>query len=202
MKNWTSKGHLTELALELRAAGETEAAELQATDSHLQACPECRAREAEWRRLFHTLASLPALEPSASFDDRVMARVRVPAMAKAPAPWLVRWVRPVVLGIAASWAVVVIGGGAWLNRQLDVPAGALVARLFSQVGDLALAALIRLGTFLHLSGLADTWSRFIETVPGQSVALAAALMAVVSGLAIWTLYRVISYQPPEAEAHA
>ena len=206
MKKWTTEEHLSELALERRAAGEAEADELQAIDSHLQNCPVCQAFEAEWRELFGALASLPALEPSKSFDDAVMARVRVRAPAKQAVqtwlPSLARRLRPVAVGAAALWTSAVIVGVAWAQTWLDMPAGVLIAQLLVQAKQLALAAAIEIGAILHLSGLADFWAQLTETVPGPGIAGAVALMTVLSGLAIWTLYRVATYQPPRIDAHA
>jgi anti-sigma factor RsiW len=204
MKKWTIEEHLSELVLERRAAGEAEADELQATDSHLQKCPACRAFEAEWRELFVALASLPALEPSRSFDDAVMARVRAPARQaiRTWVPTLARRLRPVAVGAAALWTSAVIVGVAWAQTWLDIPAGVLIAQLLAQAKQLALAAAIKIGAILHISGLADFWTQLTETVPGPGIAVAVALMTVLSGLAIWTLYRVAGYQPPRIDAHA
>lgn len=206
MSNWTSEGHLSELALELWAADEAEAQELQAMDGHVQACPACQAREAEWRRLFQALASLQVAEPSPAFHGRVMARVRLPVGARAAAPhWLprlARSLRPVAVSAAAAWTVAVVGGAVWLQGQVNVPAGILFARFLNQAKELLLAALIKLGAILQLSGVADSWATVVETVPGPGVVVAAALVAVLSGLAIWTLYRVTGYQPPRVNAHA
>ena len=83
MKNWTKTGHLSEMALEAWAAGEAEAQALQAMDNHIQACSDCRVEAAEWRGVFLALSSLRGVEPSASFDDKVMEQVRVPAASPA-----------------------------------------------------------------------------------------------------------------------
>ncbi len=206
MKIWTSEGHLLELALELRAAGELPVHELQAIDSHLEGCPACRAEDARWRRLFHTLATLQAVEPSASFDEAVMARVRLPERAEtvvtARIPALVRRLRPVAVGAAALWSVAVVGGIAWLQSVVDVPSSVLVARLLNSARELLLAAVLKLGAILQLSGIADAWGELVDTVPGSGVVIAGALVTVLSGLAIWTLYRVTGHEPPEVSAHA
>jgi len=206
MKNWTSKGHLSELALELRAVGEAPPQEREAMEAHLAGCAACGAREAEWRALFAALASLREVEPSASFDARVMARVRSVADAQPVSAFgwrsLARRLRPVLIGAAASWAGAVVIGAAWLTSRVDVSAGVLLTKLLSGARNLLLAALIEVGTLLHTSGAVDLWNRLAETVPGPAaVVAAAALMTALSGLAVWTLYRVTG-QTSRIGAHA
>jgi hypothetical protein len=206
MTIWTFEGHLSELALEHRAADEVSANELQAIDSHIEGCAACRAEHARWRRLLHTLATLQAVEPSVSFDDGVMARVRLPEPAETVGagrlPSLLRRLRPVAAAAAAVWTVALVGGAAWLQQTVDVPGSMLLARLFSNARELLLTVVLKLGAILQLSGLADAWTELVETVPGSGVVIAGTLITVLSGLAIWTLYRVTGYEPPEANAHA
>ncbi len=208
MKIWFSEGHLTDMALERRAAGEAETRELQAIDSHLQTCPECQARQAEWREIFFALARLEPVEPSPAFDDRVMARVRQPAPVAASAPpwWqkLARRLRPVAVGATAAWGGVVAGGAGgaiWLVARVDVSATALFARFFDYSTQLAWAGVVKIAAFLELSGLADAWTTAAGVVPGPGVLSAVALMTAVSGLAVWTLYRVTGHQPSGMNAH-
>ncbi len=206
MQIWTIEGHLSELALELRAVDEVSAEALQAIDSHLEGCSACRAEHARWRRLFHTLATLQAVEPSPSLDEAVMARVRLPTAAEAEGsarvPALVRRLRPVAVAAAAVWTAALVGGVAWLQRVVDVPGSILLARLFTGARELLLAAVLKLGAILQLSGIADAWTGLVETVPGSGVVIAGFVITSLSGLAIWTLHRVTGYEPPEVNAHA
>lgn len=205
MKIWTSEGHLSELALEMWAAAEAEAHELRAIDGHLQACARCRAQAAEWRGLFLALSALRGAEPSPSFDERVMQRVRRPAAARTNPAWLpglARRLRPVAVAAAAAWTGLVIGGAVWLQSRLDASLTALLARLFSGAKALLLAAAIDLDAMLRLSGLLERWVDLSAGVPGLGVAGALALMTALCGLAIWTLYRVASYEPSKVDAHA
>ena len=206
MTTWTSRGHLSELALELWAANEAEAHDLQAIDSHLQACPVCRAQAAEWRGFFLTLASLRGVEPSRSFDDRVMRQVRFPAPKRAEVPALaVRLAHRaprIAAAVIGAWTLTVVGGAAWLQKTVDVPLALLLARFIEQMKGYLIGAAIDAVAYLHLSGLAEWWAEFSDSVPGLGVAGALALMTALSGLAIWTLYRVVGYQPPRVDAHA
>lgn len=206
MKTWTSNGHLSELALEMWAAGEAGAPELQKIRSHVQACPECRARTAEWRGLFLALSSLRGAEPTPSFDRRVLDRVRLPVPDEVDAPaWIAtiarRAPRIAAAGIGA-WLIALVFGAAWLRAQLDVPAGLLLARLAGSLRELLLASAIKLGVFLQVSGLTDWWTEFSDSVPGPGVATAVALVIALSGLAIWMLHRVTGHQTPRMNAHA
>jgi len=206
MKTWTSKGHLSELALELWAAHEAEAHDLQAIDSHLQACPACRAQAAEWRGFLLTLASLRGVEPSRSFDNRVMQQVRIPAPKRAEAPVLVvrlaHRAPRIAAAVIGAWTLSVVGGAAWLQKTVDVPLALLLARFVGQMKEYFIGVAIDVVAYLHLSGLAEWWSEFSNSIPGLGVAGALALMTALSGLAIWTLYRVVGYQPPRVDAHA
>ncbi len=204
MKNWTTEGHLTELALEQRAAGELAGADLQAVISHLQACQACRAREGQWRGMLLALTALRGAEPAPGFDTRVMARVRVPEAATTSSPLKPRTalrLRRLAVAATTLWTAGLAGGAAWLHFRLDVGAGELLARTLASVQELALAGAIKLGTLIQLSGLPDAASGMIQTVPGPVMVAALAGMTGLSGLAIWLLYRVTGYQPSRVNGH-
>jgi hypothetical protein len=206
MKNWNKTGHLTEMALEAWAAGEAEAHELQTMDGHIQACSDCRAEATEWQGLFLALSSLKGAEPSASFVQNVMEQVRLPAASSAQAQaWVHRVARKaprIAAAVVGAWCLTLIGAAAWIQKTVEVPPAMLTNRLFNYLGDWLVAATLKAAAFLHLSGLADSWTRVTDAVPGIGIAGAIVLMTVLCGLAIWTLYRVIGYQPPRVDAHA
>lgn len=206
MKNWTTNGHLSELALELWAVNEAEAHELPAIESHLATCPACRAKGAEWRGFLLTLASLRGVEPSGSFDDSVMQYVRIPAAKRAEAPGLLVRLAHRAPRIAAAaigaWALTLVGAAAWLQKTVDVPLALLLARFAEYARDRMILAAIDVVAYLHISGLAEWWSRFSESIPGTGFVGAVALMTALSIFAIWILYRVVGYQPPRVDAHA
>ncbi len=205
MENWTTEGHLTELALGQHAAGELAAADLQAVTSHLQGCQACRAREGEWRGIFLAVAALRGAEPSPGFDDRVMELVRVPVEAPTAAPGLmprtVRRLRRLAVAATTVWTAGLAGGAAWLHFRHEVGPGALLARLLASVQDVALAGAIKLGTLIELSGIPETAAGAIQAVPGAGLVAALAGMTALSGVAVWTLYRVTGYQPSRVNGH-
>jgi anti-sigma factor RsiW len=206
MKNWTTNGHLSELALELWATNEAEAHDLPAMDSHLANCPACRAKAAEWRGFLLTLASLRGVELSASFDESVMQRVRIPTPARAEAPGLlVRLAHRaprIAAAVIGAWALTLVGAAAWLQKTVDVPLALLLARFASYAREMLIAAAIDVVAYLHLSGLLNWWSGLDDSIPGAGLAGALALMTALSAFAIWILYRVVGYQPPRVDAHA
>ncbi len=171
----------------------------------MQSCQACRGRDAAWRGLFLALASLQGAEPSTGFDDRVMARVRLPDEARTATPSLmprtIRRLRRIAVAAAAVWTAGLAGSAVWLHSQLDVAPGLLLARLLSAARDLLLAGVVKLGALLHVSGLSESVAGVIATVPGPGLAGALAAMTALSGLAIWTLHRVIEYEPSRVDAH-
>ncbi len=133
-----------------------------------------------------------------------MERVRTPVEAPAAAPLKPRTARRLRrLAVAATtlWTAGLGGGAAWLHFRLDVGPGALLARLLASVQEVALAGAIKLGTVIELSGIPEAAAGLIETVPGPGLAGALAGMTALSGLAIWTLYRVTGYQPSRVNGH-
>lgn len=60
------------------------AADRAILESHLNSCAVCNGEVEEWRSLFSVLKTLPQMEPSKDFVNRVMANVKLPD------PWYVR----------------------------------------------------------------------------------------------------------------
>lgn len=90
-------------------------------ESHLVDCPRCQAELEEWQGLFFALNSLPQLEPSADFVDRVMARVNI--MPSPARQRIARWWPRTTKGwsiVAAFLALPMVGGAsviAWILAQ-------------------------------------------------------------------------------------
>ncbi len=81
-------------------------AERDGLESHLASCPACRAEYDDFSRTLELAASLPRIDASADFADRVLARAR----RATTAPDLVRGTgaRWVPAAVAAAAAVLVI----------------------------------------------------------------------------------------------
>lgn len=72
-------------------------AAFQRFEEHVHACTRCTADVMEYRKVYTALERMPLLSPSASFTERVLAKV-VPARIRA------RWVRAIGWGYAAASA--------------------------------------------------------------------------------------------------
>ena len=103
-------------------------AERDGLEGHLASCPRCRTEYDEFSRALELTASLPRLEASADFMDRVLARSR----RATTAPDIVReagarWV-PVAAAVAGAVlvvAVVLVG----LNLQWSAPVPSQTPRM-------------------------------------------------------------------------
>ncbi len=108
--------------LEAYAEGTLEGAERAVVESHVLDCERCQGELEEWQGLFFALDSLPELEPSPDFADRVMERVTIMpylAQQKAMARWWPRTTKAWSL-VAAFLALPIIGGTtavAWILAQ-------------------------------------------------------------------------------------
>ncbi|GMV04826.1 MAG: hypothetical protein AMXMBFR53_11060 [Gemmatimonadota bacterium] len=78
MNEHTNRQHLSAEALQALLEGELPLGERRSAEEHLASCPRCAAELDAWRVLFRDLTGLPALAPSGSFAERVMAGVNVP----------------------------------------------------------------------------------------------------------------------------
>jgi anti-sigma factor RsiW len=81
-------------------------AEKAVVEAHLPGCPKCRAQVESLRAAIATLAALPALEPSARFEEPVLAALR-PTRLHRP-HWARRAAVLLVAGGAVAAAVLVL----------------------------------------------------------------------------------------------
>ncbi len=85
--------------------GELSPAEQAAVETHLAGCPSCQARADALRTAIGALATLPALEPSAGFEARVLSALGKP---RANRPHWARRVAVVVVSCGAVAAAVLV----------------------------------------------------------------------------------------------
>ena len=79
--------------------GELTADEVAAVEAHLPGCAVCQAQVASLHAAIGTLAALPALQPSADFEEAVLAALR-PSRVRRP-----HWARRAAVMIVAGGAV-------------------------------------------------------------------------------------------------
>ncbi len=167
---------------------------------HLRHCAECRDLVERERALMELLGALPRLAPAAGFEDRVMARVRVPQ----PAPGAIAARRRVGasarprLAVAASLLLGMAASIAWSlgNRELLESWGAWLLGESSQLLWVSVQAVAS-------NLLEQPWSREVRSfiaAPGRLLpVLGAASLVYASGLL--ALRRLMAL-PTAGVAHA
>lgn len=205
--------HPTPDRLEAYVDGSLADADRAVLESHIVSCGRCEAEVEEWRALFAALSSLPHVEPTAGFADRVMAGVHVHQ------PWPARvaaLLRRLVPTTTAGWALasaflalpVLLAGGttAWLlSRPWLTPQGLwLFAR--ERAVDAVLSLAGRAGVAVLESDAAlgvTTWARSLLTEVGaRELGAAAALSATLIALSTWILYQNLFRTPTREKSYA
>jgi anti-sigma factor RsiW len=172
-------------------------------ESHLVGCERCRSELDDWLALFAALTSLPPIEPSADFADRVMAGVRL-----APSPGsvraLARWAPRTTTGwslVAAFLALPVVGLAAITAWVLAQPwASVLTAEAVLVYGASRLASVgtwvaaqaraLVLGTGAFATA-AEALARFVTTTGARGLGLAAAGFCFAALVSTWVLYHYL-----------
>ncbi|HEX6938491.1 MAG TPA: zf-HC2 domain-containing protein [Longimicrobiales bacterium] len=191
--------HLTPERLEAFAEGVLDDADRAVVESHLVMCARCQAEADEWKALFAALSSLPRIEPSPGFADRVMAGVHVRQPWAARVMDLLRRLVPTgmtgwLLATALLALPVLATGGVlmWLlSRPTITPAGLwLFVRERTTDGLLSLAG--RAGSAVLESSTAhwlwESAQRLVIGVGAAQLGAAAAMFAMMTALALWILY--------------
>lgn len=199
--------------IEAYVDGSLAEAERVVFESHLTTCGRCTAEVDEWRSLFAALASLPALEPSAGFADRVMAGVDVTLPWPARLAALLRRLVPttprawLLLSVLMALPVVCAGGAlTWvLSRPwLSAEGLWLFARTRTIAAAFALLERLRLAVLeseLALQVAAGA-NELLTRVGVREFGAAAALFAVLSSLSLWILYQNLFRTSTRRGSHA
>ena len=93
--------------------GRARPAEQREAEAHLNTCAACRARAAEFRRLYNVLDELPQVEPSPSFDAQLRQRI-----AAAPRRGVWAWLTPAPRAAFAFVALLVMA--IWISSLAPV----------------------------------------------------------------------------------
>ncbi|HET9982304.1 MAG TPA: zf-HC2 domain-containing protein [Longimicrobiales bacterium] len=169
-------------------------------ESHLLGCPRCQAELEEWRGLFAALSSMPGLEPSLGFADRIMAGVTLPQPAPARlAERVRRWLPRSTMGwalvtmflalpaAAAAAAIAWIASTPWLSLDGVLlytfdKASAGTAWLTGRVGALLLQS-------EAAQWLASFGKALVATAGLRGLGAAAALFGMLVVASAWILYQ-------------
>lgn len=182
-------------------------------ESHLLGCPECRGEVEEWRSLYMVLGSMPVLEPSQGFVNRVMAHVTLPD------PWYVRVpalvasrLQVFVPQTTRGWAVAtaclalpmlfIAGIAAWVLSKPYITAQGMLSFTFEK--GRALVDSIAAGTLSTIlqSDVALFAARGLDAVVNAGLGAAGALVFAVSmatALSAWVLYQNLFRTPIKRE---
>lgn len=194
--------HLSEERLHDYVEEGLDVAERAVVDRHLSTCTRCRAEVEELRSLFLAFRALPSLAPSASFADRVMAKVRVrrPALA-----WVAEWAGALdrltpqttrgwaaVTGLVALPVVAVTVLLWWLLSQPGVTPQSLWLIASTVSGD-ALATGWQ-WTWTRLAGSAAAAYAFqlvelVSSVGRGEIGLAVVMFATATAASVYVLYQ-------------
>lgn len=189
-------------------------------EEHLAACADCAEEARSWRLVFERLATVGRFAPAEGFAERVMAEVRVPALAPAPAPvpgWsrLLTAARGLLPRTRRAWAA--ISGAAVTPAAV---AGLALYVVFSHP-TLTPGALLSFAWWKAAALSGALWQTLVavslesaqlfglysvaETVSGAPVAVAGGVLAysLASALALKVLYKnLVASRPSSEHPHA
>lgn len=190
-------GHLPFWTLEQLAEGDLGHAERTLAEQHLRSCAHCTAELSSARALIAALEGLPAVSPSASFADAVMARVVIAPQAQAaaaaePAREAKRgWLPASLRGWAVLTAVLTVvmaplaALGVWLNAHPLVSVSSLWGMAFGWVRQVVWGAVVEGAGALGRSGLFGWAADSLARVPGpDAMGVPLVLMLVLAAIPV------------------
>lgn len=199
--------------LEAYVEGSLGAADRAVLESHLTTCARCASEVEEWRAIFAALSSLPRLEPTPGFADRVMAGVQIRLS------WMDRVVallRKLVPTTTMGWVVVTLllalpviatgGATAWLLSRPWITSQGLWLFLRERAVDGVYSLAGRAGLALLESDTAVRvveWTRTIlENTGTREIGAIAAICATLIVVSAWVLYQNLFRTSTRGKPHA
>jgi anti-sigma factor RsiW len=214
--------HLAPEGIQRHLMGELNPEQSAGAVAHLAHCPSCREEAARWHTLFGGLGTLPSVSPTAAFEDRVMVRVPVGAIARAFAaqqrPWSER-----LLTRVQRWVPRTGRGWALLGGASILPATAPILLILFFLANPAVSLrdlllfvqwqLFRLGDGLGARwlqswgggsaswGLETLWAG-LQRLPTEGLILAFFLSALIIATSAVILVRSLLLPAPRGRSHA
>lgn len=199
--------------VEAYVAGSLSDADRAVLESHLVGCTRCAAEVEEWRALFSALSTLPYIEPSPGFADRVMAGVRVHQPWYARIAAIMRRFAPestggwFVLTALLSLPVLTMGGAlTWLISRPWLSLEALWIYITFRV-EAILVDLARSGILMVLESplvirAVDAVEELMARTGAPGIGVIALMGAALITLSVWTLYRNLFRDSKRGGSHA
>jgi hypothetical protein len=209
-------GHLPYWTLEQLAEGSLSHVERSLAEQHLRSCTHCAAELEGARAVIAALERLPALAPSATFADGVMARVQIaPAAVAAPAPAAVQAPRRFLPNLSRGWLTLVAmvllplpilaGMGTWMGGSPLSAMGALWGVVRGWAGDVAWNLLSEGTEVLIRTGLFQWGSDILSGIPGPTAAgVPVLLLLLVAAVPVsaWVMARLLRAPTTTGLTHA
>lgn len=214
--------HLAPQGIQRHLMGELSAEQSAGVLAHLSQCATCQEAASEWQALFSGIRTLPVPSPSVGFEDRVMARVPVDAIARVYAteqrPWLAR-IQDHVSGwmprTRRSW--IALGSAMVLPALVPILVTLLVVtNPVVSLRDLLLFAqwqLLGLGDGLNtlwqqlpgsavVTGVIDLLATAIRQIPTEGLLLAFFMASLVIATSVFILFRSLLLPALRGRSHA
>lgn len=192
--------HLSEWTLEQLAEEMLSPLEQERALAHVEECGRCAAELDAYRALFAALSELPRFEPSPSFNDAVLARVRISPQEGALMVQLRRWLPTttrgwVLLGAALSApALPMIAMVVYLLTHPLVSAASVWQMSMLLAEDTLRAAggaVMGWGLIADVTAAAQAGLAALQSIPTGMLVAGLALLAVGIPVSAWALVRLV-----------
>ena len=198
-------GHLPYWTIEQLAEGSLSHVEKSLAELHLRACSHCAGELDSARAVITALERMPALTPSASFAEAVMARVQIAPLAQtapAAAPALARrsWMPRLSRGWMTLLALLLLplpvlaGIGTWMGGSPVSAMGALWGVVRNWAGEVSFNLFSEGTEVLIRTGLFQWGSDVLSGIPGPTAAgvpVLLLLLAAAVPVSAWAMARLL-----------